>query len=110
MRNYLWIAILGALVFFATPASAQLYIGLGIRVGPPPAPHEVIIERPHRNWVWIPGYYVWRPKHHEYVWRKGHWARPPHAHAVWVEPRWENRNGEWVYTEGRWNSGVRRRR
>ena len=69
---------------------------------PPPPRREVIIERerPSHEHVWIKGYYVWREGRH--VWIAGHWERPPHPHAVWVEPRWEHRDRGYVFIEGVW--------
>jgi alpha-mannosidase len=37
------------------------------------------------------------------VWVAGHWERPPHPHAVWVEPRWEHRGHGYVFVEGYWH-------
>jgi len=112
MKTLFSIAFVAAIFVFATPATAQLHIGVGIRIGPPPAPkEEVVVTRPpHRGWVWIPGNYEWRSRHHKYVWVKGHWIKPPRAHAVWIPGRWEQRNNEWVYFEGRWDSKPRNRR
>lgn len=69
---------------------------------PPPPRHEVIVERerPSRDHIWINGYYVWREGRH--VWVAGHWERPPHAHAVWIEPRWEHHDRGYVFIEGVW--------
>ncbi len=108
MKSAIWVPILCGVFLLPSSAFAQLYIGLGIRVGPPPPPTEVIVERPHRNWVWVPGYYRWIPRHQRYAWVRGHWVRPPYAHAVWIAPRWEERNGEWVYSKGRWDHEARR--
>ena len=66
-----------------TPVFAQLHVGIGINIGPPaPVKEKIVVVKPYPNAVWIPGYYKWRPKHHSYVWVKGHWDRPPHAHGV----------------------------
>ena len=69
---------------------------------PPPPRREVIVERerPSHEHVWIKGYYVWREGRH--VWIAGHWERPPHPHAVWIEPRWEHRERGYVFVEGIW--------
>ncbi len=62
-----------------------------INSGPPPSPHH----------VWIPGY----RKHdgHAYVWEAGRREKPPREGFVWVVPRWEARDGGWVFVEGHWN-------
>jgi hypothetical protein len=99
-RSILICGILALLVM--TPAKAQMHIGLGIRVGPPSHAHEVVIARPFRDAVWIPGFYRWHPHRHDYAWVPGHWTRAPRLGAAWLPERWERRNGEWVFYEGRW--------
>ena len=89
-------------MLLSAPAEAQIHIGLGIRVGPPSPMHEVVVARPFRNAVWIPGFYRWHPQGHEYCWVSGHWTRAPRHGAVWLPERWERRNGEYVFYEGRW--------
>ncbi|HTR81718.1 MAG TPA: hypothetical protein VMM58_08810 [Bacteroidota bacterium] len=109
MKKFLISAALGILLAAATPASAQIHVGLHINVGPPPPPREEVVPRPRGNVVWIEGYYKWHPRRHRYTWVRGHWERPPHPHSVWVAGRWEHRNGEWVYFEGRWETERVRR-
>ena len=68
---------------------------------PPPPRHEVRMERPAPDYVWVDGYWAWRGRHHEWV--PGRWERPPHSHATWIAPRWEHRNGSYVFIEGTWH-------
>ena len=102
MKNVISLGFVAVILFCAAPAFSQLYIGLGVRVGPPPPRREAVAPRPHRGWVWVGGYYAWRRRAHRYAWVRGRWVKPPRAHAVWIEGRWAQRKGEWVYTEGRW--------
>lgn len=103
MKNYLRIAIIVGVLAIAAPVYAQLHVGLGITIGPPPPPkEEVIVRKPFRGAVWVPGYYRWEPRHHRYVWVRGRWTHPPRAHAAWTPGHWKNRNGEWIFFEGRW--------
>ena len=71
-----------------------------VAVPPPPPRHEVVVERPSHEHVWIKGYWVWRGGQH--VWIGGRWERPPHPQAVWVEPRWERHPEGHVFIEGYW--------
>ncbi len=96
------IGLLAASIAFSSRADAQLYLGIGIRIGPPPARVEVIGHRPYRGAVWIAGCYDWHPARREYVWVPGHWVRPPRPYAVWVPGRWSRRHHEWVFYEGHW--------
>lgn len=80
-----------------------VHVSLSFVAQPPPPPrHEVIIERnrPSPEHIWIKGYYVWREGRH--VWVAGHWERPPHRGAVWIEPRWEHRPEGFFFIEGVW--------
>ena len=73
-----------------------------VREAPPPLRKEVIVERdrPSRAHVWIAGH--WWHDGRVYVWVPGHWDTPPHPRAVWVEPRWEKRDGVYIHIEGVW--------
>jgi hypothetical protein len=71
-----------------------------VRIGPPPPVHEHYGPRPHRGWVWQPGYHAWDGN--RYVWHGGAWAEPPHPGAVWVPHHWVHRHGGWVMVEGHW--------
>ena len=111
MKTFLAFALLTIFLALATPASAQIHIGVGINVGPPPPQREEVVVRPPRpGVVWIAGYYKWHPRRHRYTWVPGRWERPPHPHSVWVAGRWEKRNGELVFYEGRWESERTRKR
>jgi len=66
----------------------------------PPAPIvETISVCPGPAFLWVPGAWVWEGR---WVWARGHWARHPRAHAVWVPHRYEYRNGAHVFIRGGW--------
>jgi hypothetical protein len=111
MKTILKLIFILAICTMTTPALAQLHVGVGINIGPPaPVKEEIVIAKPYRNAVWIPGYHQWRPRYNRYFWVKGHWGRPPHAHMVWFPGRWEQRNHEWVFYQGRWDNDRSERR
>ena len=76
-----------------------------VREAPPP----IIVERrpppPGQGHIWIDGYWNWNGQ--RYVWEPGHWAAPPHEHAVWVAPRYEKDQQGYRYTRGRWQEEQR---
>ncbi len=93
--------LIAACALLLSPALSDAQIV--VRIGPPPPrPVEVVPAPPpiHRDWAWRPGYHRWDGR--AYVWEPGRWEVPPHAHASWVAPRWEHRNGGYVFVEGRW--------
>jgi len=71
-----------------------------VNEAPPAPPVEVIPVAPDHFHIWISGHYEWT--HHGYVWRVGHWERPPHHGQRWAPSRWEFRGGRYVYVEGHW--------
>ena len=78
--------------------------GVGIEVGgPPPGLRaEVGITSPGPGYYWVPGYWDWSVAGAEWIWVPGAWARPPHARAVWVTPRYARHRGHWRYERGHW--------
>ena len=45
MKTILKLAFVAGILASASPSFGQLYIGLGVRVGPPPPPREVVAAR-----------------------------------------------------------------
>lgn len=75
--------------------------GYAYNVPPPPPPAYGAYGRaPGPGYVWAEGFYDLRGNN--WVWVRGHWARPPRAHAVWVPPRWEQNGRRWSRREGHW--------
>jgi hypothetical protein len=115
MKRALWTAALSALLFIpASPASAQ--VSIGIRIGEPPPPRVYRVPpRPAPDYVWVDGY--WYPEGRRYVWHNGYWTRPPYEDAYWVAPyhvggqyypgRWEGGRGI-VAHDHRWDREKRR--
>jgi hypothetical protein len=64
---------------------------------PPARRYERVKYR--RNWVWIPGQYVWREG--GYVWESGHWERKQRGRR-WQEGRWERRHDRYTWVNGYW--------
>lgn len=94
--------LLTAACMLGLSAGLLAQVAVGIRVGPPAPPHEVIPARPadHPDWAWRAGYY--RHDGANYVWVPGEYVAPPHPHARWVPGRWVHRGGTYVWVEGRW--------
>ena len=72
-----------------------------VREAPPPFVVEQRPFQPSGSHIWIDGYWNWNGR---YVWESGHWAIPPHEHAVWVAPRYEKHEQGYRYAPGRWNA------
>ena len=96
MHKLLLMSVLGIGLGIGAAQAADVVV----RVGPPRAVVEHRSVRPSPRHVWIGGYH--RYDGHAYVWEPGRWEVPPREHAVWVAPRWEHRNGGYVFVEGRW--------
>ena len=87
-----------------TPAVAQVSVGIGIQIGPPPLRREAMAPRPNYTAEWVRGYWSWAPAIHKHVWVPGKWvaARPGYR---WVDGGWKRGQRGWVWTEGHWRAG-----
>jgi hypothetical protein len=83
------------------PSPPALAVGNEVVVAqaPPMPVVETMTIAPGPGFVWIPGVWAWRG---QWVWDRGHWAHPPEAGAIWVAPRYEDRNGTRVFIQGGW--------
>jgi hypothetical protein len=75
-------------------------VGIEVGAGPPGFRTEVAVASPGPGYYWVPGYWDWAGA--QWTWVGGTWVRPPHAHAVWVAPRYYQRHGRWNYVHGHW--------
>ena len=82
-----------------------------VQQGPPPgpivvsqAPPPMVVEQipppPDAYVVWVPGYQHWERDH--WVLVRGHYDRPPHPGAVWVQPHYEHAEHGVQYHPGYW--------
>lgn len=89
-------ALLGAAAMSGCAARAHY-----VRGGPPPPPMVGVVGyAPAPGYVWIEGFYNLRGP--RWVWAPGRWVRPPHRHAVWVQPRVERHGNRYRYYRGYW--------
>lgn len=70
----------------------------------PPPPRAEGIPAPRRGYVWAPGYWDYKNRHH--VWVKGNWV-PERKGYIYHQPRWEQRDGKWQMERGNWGRGDR---
>jgi hypothetical protein len=96
MKKLILTAVLGTAFCIGSIQAADVVV----KLRPPALKVEHRPERPSHNHVWVGGYHRWDGN--AYVWEPGKWDVPPREHAVWVAPRWEHRNGGYVFVEGRW--------
>ncbi|HLK70051.1 MAG TPA: hypothetical protein VKU19_41765 [Bryobacteraceae bacterium] len=96
MKQFLLSAALGAVFCIGSIHAADVVV----KVRPPAIRVEKRPPAPSPRHVWVTGYHRWDGN--AYVWEPGRWEVPPREHAVWVAPRWEHRNGGYVFVEGRW--------
>jgi len=66
---------------------------------PPPPIEETIGVAPGPDYFWVGGQWVWSGR---WTWVGGHWAYPPHPHAVWVSGYWVRGPHGWYRTDGYW--------
>jgi hypothetical protein len=103
-------------VFIAIPAFAQVQVDAGslhIRIAnsaPPRGRYEQRMARPHRDAMWIKGY--WDRQDDRWAWVSGRWEQPHYPNARWIDARytrqgcaWYSRNGcAWRYEPAHWSN------
>ena len=95
-------------VLVAIPASAQVRADLGplhIRIAnqaPPRPQYERRTPRPHRDAVWIRGYWHWQDD--RWAWMSGRWEEPRDRHARWINARYRREGSAWRYEPAHWSN------
>lgn len=86
------------------PASAQVAIGISVRIGPPVLPVYVQPVCPGPDYIWVPGYWAWGPG--GYYWVPGTWVLAPEPGLLWTPGWWGYSAGLYVWHPGYWGRHV----
>jgi hypothetical protein len=95
-------------VLVAIPAFAQVRADVGplhIRIAtdaPPRVRHERRTVRPHRDAVWIKGY--WDRQDDRWAWAPGRWEQPVAPRARWINARYKREGSAWRYEPAHWSN------
>ncbi len=97
---------LGLFMFTIAPAvsSAQIGIGISIRIGPPALPVYVQPPCPTDGYLWVPGYWAYGPD--GYYWVPGVWVAPPRPGLLWTPGYWGFGGGVYGWHAGYWGPHV----
>jgi hypothetical protein len=93
-------------ISLASPASAQIAVGIGIsvHVAPPVLPVYVQPPCPVEGYLWTPGYWAWGPA--GYYWVPGVWMRPPAVGVLWTPGYWGYAGGVYGWHAGYWGPHI----
>jgi WXXGXW repeat (2 copies) len=92
------------LAFTATTASAQIAVGISVRVAPPEIPVYVQPACPTEGYLWTPGY--WSYANDDYYWVPGVWVAPPSAGLLWTPGYWGFAGGVYGFHAGYWGPHI----
>src|SRR5277367_5863088 len=92
------------LAFMASNASAQIAVGISVRVAPPEIPVYVQPPCPTEGYLWTPGY--WSYANDDYYWVPGVWVAPPSAGLLWTPGYWGFAGGVYGFHAGYWGPHV----
>lgn len=86
------------------PSSAQVSVGISVRIGPPPLPVYAQPICPGSNYIWTPGYWAWGP--YGYYWVPGTWVLAPEPGYLWTPGYWAFASGFYIWHPGYWGPHV----
>jgi hypothetical protein len=104
--RFLSIAVLLAVisVVFSTPSSAQIAIGISVRIGPPALPVYEQPLCPGPGYLWTPGYWAWDDVD-GYYWVPGTWVVAP-VGLLWTPGYWGWSGGVYAWHAGYWGPHI----
>src|SRR6201997_4575615 len=95
---------LGLSSVVASPASAQVAVGISVRSGPPALPVYVQPPCPTEGYIWTPGYWAYGAA--GYYWVPGVWVAPPRVGVLWTPGYWGFGGGLYAWHPGYWGPHV----
>src|SRR5712671_5302779 len=88
----------------STPSSAEVGVGISVRVGPPALPVYEQPICPGPGYLWSPGYWAWS-EGDGYYWVPGTWVVAP-AGMLWTPGYWGRNGGVYGWHAGYWGPHI----
>lgn len=95
-----------AMVSAPQAAQAQVFLGISVRIAPPPLPVYEQPPLPGPDYIWTPGYWAWDDSYGDYYWVPGAWVQAPQPGYLWTPSYWGWENGLYVYHGGYWGPHI----
>src|ERR1700752_1418218 len=95
---------LGLSSVVASPASAQVAVGISVRIAPPALPVYVQPPCPTEGYLCTPGYWAYGDA--GYYWVPGVWVAPPSPGLLWPPGYWGFEGGVYGFHAGYWGPHV----
>ena len=92
------------LLAVSAASSAQIGIGVSIRIAPPELPVYEQPFSPGDDYIWTPGYWAYGDE--DYYWVPGTWVMAPEVGYLWTPGYWDDDNGGYFFHEGYWGTQV----
>jgi hypothetical protein len=87
-----------------SPSSAQIVIGISVRVAPPALPVYEQPIGPGPGYMWTPGYWAWNDDA-GYYWVPGTWVLAP-VGLLWTPGYWGWNDGVYAWNGGYWGPHI----
>src|ERR1700722_14290847 len=88
-----------------SPLSAQIGIGISVRIGPPALPIYDQPICPGEGYLWTPGYWAWSDDD-GYYWVPGTWVEAPEPGLLWTPVYWGCNDGVYAWNGGYWGPQI----
>jgi hypothetical protein len=88
----------------STASTAQIAVGISVRIGPPALPVYEQPLCPGAGYLWTPGYWAWDDDD-GYYWVPGTWVEAP-VGLLWTPGWWGWNNGFYAWNAGYWGPHV----
>src|SRR5260370_227375 len=98
------LASLVSVLSLSTASSAQVAVGVSVRVGPPALPVYAQPICPGPGYLWTPGYWAWSDDD-GYYWVPGTWVVAP-VGLLWTPGYWAFSDGFYGWHAGYWGPHV----
>src|ERR1700759_5507580 len=104
-KTILSLTLFLAFGFAANRVSAQVSVGISVRVAPPAIPVYEQPPCPMDGGLWVPGYWAWDDAE-GYYWVPGYWSAPPQVGFLWTPGYWGWGGGVYAWHAGYWGPHV----
>ncbi len=89
----------------SSPSTAQIGIGISVRIGPPALPVYEQPLCPGPGYLWTPGYWAWSDDD-GYYWVPGTWVEAPEPGLLWTPGYWGWNDGVYAWNAGYWGPQI----